>query len=57
VIFGFVGCVRKIARGESAVSGGDGTIAVQSFKILSSVGWSGPNLFVSVDPISSGVGW
>jgi hypothetical protein len=33
---GFVGFVRKIAHNVSAVSGGDGTFAVQSFKFFSS---------------------
>jgi hypothetical protein len=33
---GLLGFVRKIVRGVRAVSGGDGTFAVQSFKFFSS---------------------
>jgi hypothetical protein len=36
VILGLVGFVRKIVHAVRAVSGGDGTFAVQSFKFLSS---------------------
>jgi len=34
MILGLVGFVRQIARGVRAVSGGDGTFAVQSFKFF-----------------------